>query len=443
MADIIWRSEKRKVKDLKPADYNPRIITDKERQDLKDSITIYGEVEPLVINMDGKMIGGHQRLGIYLDLEIEEIDVRIPSRQLTLEEEMRLNLRLNKNTGQWDEEKLYDMGQDILYEVGFTGREVTGIFDKQKTKDDDFDIEEAEKKAKTTKIKRGDIFKLGSHRIMCGDAMNDKDFEALMDGPEANMVFTDPPYNVDYQGGGGYAEHKLPKREKMANDQLSEEEFYSFLNAAIKNMLRHCTGVFYICMSSKELATLKATFEKNGGHFQSFIIWVKNHFTLSRADWQNTYEPILYGWNGRNKKHYFAGFRDEGNVWENLEKLKPSYDGAETTIKLGNYQLKIKGQAEGVVCRKNDQVDIWYEKRPMRSAEHPTMKPVALVAKAIKASSAMGEIVLDAFVGSGSTIIACEQTGRICRAMEIDPQYVQVAIDRWKQLTGREEEQIK
>ncbi len=251
------------------------------------------------------------------------------------------------------------------------------------------------------------------------------------------MVFTDPPYNVDYQGGGSYAENKKVKRDKIQNDAMSPEEFKKFMNDSIGAMLAHCHGIFYICMSSKELASLKDAFEKNGGHWQSFLIWVKNTFTLSRSDWQNQYEPILYGWNAKAKNHYFAGFRDEGNIWENLDNLKPVFDGKETTLKIGAYHLVLKGQIEGKLVRKNDHMDIWHEKKPTKSTQHPTMKPIKLVAKALKASSKIGEIVLDPFSGSGSTIIACEETGRVGYGLEIEPRYVQVIIDRWELLTKK------
>jgi len=199
---ILWHTEKRKVKDLIPADYNPRKLSISERQDLTDSITQFGVAIPLVINLDNKMIGGHARLSIYADLEIEEIDVMVPSRQLTIEEEMRLNLRLNKNTGSWDEEKLFQMGQEILEEIGFNNKEITGIFDKKNKADDDFDAEQARLKAKDTTIKQGDIFQLGPHRLICGDATSPLDWDKLMAGKKGQMVFTDPPYNVAYEGGG-------------------------------------------------------------------------------------------------------------------------------------------------------------------------------------------------------------------------------------------------
>ncbi len=433
MSKITWTIEKRKVVDLLPADYNPRKMSDQERKDLESSIKEFGTVVPVVVNVGKRkntIIGGHQRVTIYADLKIEEVDVMIPSKELSIAEEKKLNLRLNKNTGSWDMEKLRDMGMTILSDIGFNNSELTDIFDDSNTKDDDFDVDEAVAKVTKTTIKYGDKFSLGRHVVMCGDATNEDDVKKLMGGVQAKMVFTDPPYNVDYVGTGSKADG--PKRNKIENDKMNVEEFERFLNSAIRNMLEHCPGVFYICMSSKELASLKDVFEKNGGHWQSFIIWVKNTFTLSRSDWQNQYEPILYGWNGTIKNHYFAGFRDEGNVWENLEKLKPAFDGVTTTIRMGGFHLKIKGQVEGEVCRKSEKVDLWYEKKPTKSTEHPTMKPIKLVSKAIKASSERNDIVLDTFLGSGSTIIACEETGRVGYGMELEPKYVQVIIDRWE-----------
>lgn len=437
MQKIIWHTEKRKVKDLKHASYNPRKMTEKEEKDLGESIDEFGAVIPVVINTgkrNNTLIGGHQRQRLYERRDIKEIDVMVPNRELTLSEEKKLNLRLNKNTGSWDFQKLQEFGLGMLSEIGFDTKELTDIFDTKSVAGDSFDLEEAEKKAESTKIKRGDIFQLGNHRIMCGDVRNEDDMKKLMDGKKADMVFTDPPYNVDYQGSMNSKTKN--KREGIQNDAMSPEQFRKFLNESIAAMLNHCNGVFYVCMSSKELGPLKEVFEANGGHWQSFIIWVKNTFTLSRADWQNQYEPILYGWNGKNKNHYFTGFRDEGNIWENLDNLKPVFDGKETTLKIGPYHLKLKGEVEGKLIRKNDTIDIWHEKKPTKSKEHPTMKPIRLVAKAVKASSQVNQIVLDPFSGSGSTIIACQETNRVGYGMEIAPKYVQVIVDRWEMLTN-------
>lgn len=254
------------------------------------------------------------------------------------------------------------------------------------------------------------------------------------------MTFSDPPYNVNYEGGMGT--HAKNKREGIMNDNMSPEEFHSFLEESMKNMLVHCKGVFYICMSSSELGNLRSAFESVGGHWQSYLIWVKNTFTLSRADWQNQYEPILYGWNGENTDHYFAGFRDEGNVWENLEKLKPKFEDGKTVLKLGEYHLELEGEVKGKVCRKKDCVDIWYEKKATKNPEHPTQKPVLLVAKAIRASSVENDVILDPFAGSGTTMIAAEQLGRRAFLMELDPKFCDVIVDRYEKLTGKKAEKV-
>ena len=183
MAKIIWKIEKRKVKDLIPADYNPRKIGERERADLVESVDAYGEVVPLVINAGKRknhLIGGHQRLGIYIERGVEEINVMVPSRELTIEEEMRLNLRLNKNTGEWDTEKLQDLNIDMLLEVGFGDEELSIMFDNVETLEDDFNLEKAIEEAKKTDIKNGELYQLGNHLLFCGDATNEKHVEKLM-----------------------------------------------------------------------------------------------------------------------------------------------------------------------------------------------------------------------------------------------------------------------
>jgi DNA modification methylase len=166
-------------------------------------------------------------------------------------------------------------------------------------------------------------------------------------------------------------------------------------------------------------------------------MWVKNNFTLSRADYQNTYEPILYGWRDGIVNHYFTQRRDIANVWEDLSKVKTEYDGKETTITFQGFKVKIQGKVEkGEVIRKKQHMDIWRYDKPIKSELHPTQKPVALVVEAITNSSNAGDIVLDTFLGSGSTLIACEKTNRICYGMELDPKYVDVIIKRWEDYTG-------
>lgn len=426
------------VEDLIAADYNPRKWDTAAIAQLKESISKFGLIDPIIVNSATHrfniILGGHFRLYCakqigYKTVPVVYIDVP------TLEKEIEINLRLNKNSGAWDFNLLANIDQDLLHMVGFDQTDITKIFDLDEDVEDDFDLDDELEGNHTPVAKLGDVYQLGEHRLMCGDATNPDHLRELMGGVQADMVFTDPPYNVAYEGGGNYANTGTPKREMIKNDKMSSQEFAEFMDKSLKNMMDNCKGVFYVCMSSKELAALKDAFEKAGGHWQGFIIWVKNTFTLSRADWQNQYEPILYGWNDKVVNHYFAGFRNEGNVWENLEVFKPEFDGVTTTIKVGDHHVEIYGKVEGRICKKREVVDIWREKKPTKSTEHPTMKPVKLVAKAIRASSLRGGIVLDSFGGSGSTLIACEETGRICRTMELDPQYADVIIHRWEKLT--------
>ena len=195
-------------------------------------------------------------------------------------------------------------------------------------------------------------------------------------------------------------------------------------------------------MSSSELPNLKKAWENNGGHWQSFIIWVKNNFTLSRADYQNTYEPILYGWAKGIKNHYFIDRRDIANVWEDLREVKTQFDGQYTSIKFQGFEVKVEGKAKGVIKRKKQRIDIWRYDKPVKSELHPTTKPVALCLEAVKNSSQRGDMVLDLFGGSGTTLIACEKSGRKCRMMELDNKYIDVILERWQKFTGQKAERI-
>lgn len=423
-----------KIGELKSADYNPRKWSQNAIDKLTENIKEFGFIDPVIANgapnRKNIIIGGHFRIKIAKDLGYKTVPVvyvNIPD----IKKEKELNLRLNKNTGDWDWKLLEEFGKDILEVVGFNSLELDKLFSEDDVKDDNFDPEEVLNGIKTPRSKPGQIYKLGNHFVMCGDATDPDQVNKLLNGNKAAMVFTDPPYNVDYKGGMGGDGNKH-NRSGIMNDKMGKDEFYNFLSKAVKNLIDNCSGALYICMSSSEIDTLKKAFTSGGGHFSSFIIWVKNTFTLSRSDWQSQYEPMLYGWSEKIVNHYFAGWRDEGNVWENLETLKPKFDGEKTTIKIGEFHLEIEGEVKGKVIRKKDMVDIWNEKKPTKSKEHPTMKPVKLVGKAIRASSKRDDIVLDTFGGSGSTLIACEELDRVCYMMELDPRYVDVIRERYE-----------
>jgi DNA modification methylase len=236
----------------------------------------------------------------------------------------------------------------------------------------------------------GDVWVLGDHRVLCGDATSRADVERVLAGSLADMVFTDPPYNVDYTQPSGGRRSRAGRR--ITNDNLGLA-FEQLLSDACGNLLEVTKGAIYICMSSSEIDTLKRGFKEAGGHWSTFIIWAKNTFTLGRSDYQRQYEPILYGWR-EGTSHFWCGARDQG--------------------------------------------DVWLVNKPVSNELHPTMKPVELIERAIGNSSKSRDTVLDTFGGSGSTLIACEKTGRHCRLIEIDPKYVDTVVLRWQNFTGKE-----
>ena len=235
----------------------------------------------------------------------------------------------------------------------------------------------------------GDLWILGEHRLLCGDATVVTDVERLMDGQLADMAALDPPYNVDYANA---AKNKsIAKDRRILNDALGDG-FYQFLYDTCVNLLMVTKGACYVCMSSSELHTLQKAFTDAGGKWSTFIIWAKNTFTLGRADYQRQYEPILYGWK-QGTDHFWCGARDQG--------------------------------------------DVWFVDKPRVNDLHPTMKPVELIERAIRNSSKSRDIVLDLFGGSGTTLIAAERTGRSARLLELDPKYADVIVERWQNLTGQ------
>jgi DNA modification methylase len=290
----------------------------------------------------------------------------------------------------WDEEmlrvelaSLQEDGFDLDI-VGFTDEELEDLLrDPEETRDGLTDEDSVPDEQETAITVPGDVWVLGDHRLLCGDATSMDAIQTVLAGGLADMVFTDPPYNVDYVG-------KTAKKLKIDNDALGGK-FYDFLREACTNVLAVTKGAIYICMSSSELHTLFRAFTDAGGHWSTFVIWAKHHFTLGRSDYQRMYEPILYGWRD-GTDHFWCGARDQG--------------------------------------------DVWFIKRPMANLEHPTMKPVELVERALRNSSKTRDTILDVFGGSGTTLIACEKSRRQARLIELEPMYCDVIIRRWQVYTG-------
>jgi len=381
------------VKNLIFAEYNPRELTQDQHQDLKDSITRFGFVDPLIVNTHKErkniLVGGHQRLRIakelgYKDVPCVEVD-------LTPDKEKELNVRLNKNTGQWDWDALanhFDVGE--LLEWGFSEDELqfTEPEEVQGLTDDD-DVPEVEESI----TKQGDLWILGEHRLLCGDATKKEDVERLMDGQKADMVFTDPPYNV------GYGETKNPnwKIREIKNDKQTPEEWDSFCHKMFDIMKDYNTGDIYMWgASGPDGMKMRLWLTEMGCHWSATIVWKKQQLVLSPAKYQRIYEPCFYGWFNKSS---FVADRKQTEVWE--------FD------------------------------------RPLNSKLHPTMKPVELCSYAIKNSSKNNTRVLDLFLGSGSTLIACEKTNRKCYGMEIDPHYCDVIVKRWEDYTGKQADRIR
>jgi len=386
-----------KIQDIKPYEKNAKKHTRKQIDQVANSIKRFGFVQPLVIDKNNELIIGHCRLEASKKLGMTEVPT-LKLEDLSEEEVKALRLADNKlNESAWDMDlvipELKGLSDDLLDLTGFD----RDLIIEPDEKDDE--VPEVPKKPRS---KLGDLYELGKHRVLCGDSTKEEDVERLMNGKIANMCFTDPPYNVDYQGGMGT--HRQNKREGIQNDKMSKSEFKEFMIKAMKPIVENTDGGIYVCMSSSELDSLKEGFEKAGGHWQSFIIWVKNNFTLSRVDYQNIYEPILCGWRNGIVNHYFIDRRDIANVWEDLSKVNTEYDGKYTTITFAGFKVKLQGKIEkGEVIRKKQHTDIWRHDKPIKSSEHPTMKPV-------------------------SFLIASEKTGRICYGMELDPCYVDVIV---------------
>ena len=416
---------RRRIEEIYPYPKNAKVHTKKQIKQIAGSILSFGFNQPVVIDSKGVIIVGHGRFEAakYLGMA----DVPVMEVKLTDAESASYRLADNKlNESPWEMELVIDELRTLSTEMyQLTGFSMDLIVDPREK--DDILPENVPARAKF-----GEIYALGEHRLICGDSTSPETFLKLLEENKASMTFTDPPYNVAYEG-------KTKQKLTIQNDEMSKQNFYLFLEKACRNIIDYTDGGIYICMSSSEIDQLKKAFESTGGHWQSFVIWVKSNFSLGRQDYQNTYEPILYGWSKRIKNHYFIDERNASNVWEELSSVKAEYDGTFTTISFQGFKIKLPGKiSKGTVIKKKQRLDIFRHDKPSKSIEHPTMKPVSLAVEAICNSSQEGEIVLDPFLGSGTTLIACEKTGRKCYGIELDPLYISVILERWAQYTGED-----
>lgn len=399
MANLVWRTEKRKVRDLIPWPGNPRRMTDKQAEDLKKSLQKFNLMSIPVVDLGGRIVSGHQRVRILqmLGRGNEEIDVRIPNRQLTEEEFQEANIRENKNLGEWDVDLLASIDHEILLEAGFEKIELDSLFDitlDLPESTEPVPPPEAPPEIPVTKL--GDMYLLGNHRLLCGDSTNADHVARLMGATKANMIFTDPPYGMGY--GGGRAKDKAGNKVHgdIAGDSLDGNSLLNLLRDSLYLGTKFLAddGAFYICLTWRTYHLFVDALSYCGLVPNSCIVWDKQSIGLGHGDYRPQHEFILYC-GGK-----FYGDRAQSDMWAILR---------ETT---GDYV-------------------------------HPTQKPVELVERALANSSIGRELVLDMFGGSGTTLMACQRMGRTCYMMELDPRYCDVIVNRWATFTGDKPTMVK
>jgi DNA modification methylase len=379
------------VERLKLNPLNPRAIKTDAFQRLCTSLKedpAYFEARPILANKDMVIFAGNQRYRAAVEIGMNEVPVIVMDNP---ELEAKRMLRDNLSAGDWDMEMLANgFDADFLREVGFSDDELGDLASESLL--DEEKLDEVPEPPVQAITQSGDIWILGDHRLLCGDATKESDVSKLLDGAKVDMIFTDPPYGISYEG-------KTKKRLTIQNDSMSDEDFSAFLLKAFGNMRRACDAgsPYYVCHADAKTILFREALETSGFEVKQTVIWAKQSFVLGRQDYQWRHEPILYGW-AAGASHKWYGGRTQATVWE---------------------------------------ID-----RPTKSEAHPTMKPVALCIQAIQNSSLKGDKVLDIFGGSGSTLLACEYLARKAYLMELDPIYCDVIVKRWEQIAGKKAEHI-
>jgi len=380
---------------LIPYGRNPR-KNDHVIEQMAGAILEFGFRIPIIAKSTGEVVDGHLRLKAALHLGLETVPVVLAD-DLTPMQIKAFRILANRSAtwADWDEDLLRLELEELQLDdfdlslTGFEDDEIAELLAGEETTTEGNTDEDAAPEVPVTPVsKSGDVWIMGKHRLLCGDSTDVASYDTLLGSERVAMIFQDPPYNVDY---ANTAKDKLRGTNRpILNDNLGDG-FQDFLLAAFKPALARCNGAVYVAMSSSELDTLQSAFRAAGGKWSTFIIWAKNTFTLGRSDYQRQYEPILYGWPEGATRHW---------------------------------------------CGDRDQGDVWHFNKPRVNDLHPTMKPVELVERAIRNSSRPGDVVLDPFGGSGTTLIAAEKSGRQARLIELDPKYVDVIVRRWQEYAG-------
>jgi DNA modification methylase len=401
------------INSLRPAPYNPRKWDEAAKENLRESIRRFGAVDPLIVNSapnrKNVVIGGHFRLETMKELGFTEVPVvylSIPS----IRREKELNMRLNRNTGEFDLEKLKSFDADFLLKIGFDDSDLASVWDDAlEAEDDQFDVDAALKRIKKPKSKLGDLYEIAGHRIICGDATDRDVVHRLVGRKKINMLYSDPPYNIALDYGSGIS--TKGKYGGKTDDRKTDEEYRTFLSDALANGLSACgvdCHVFTYC-DQKYIGLLQSLYVELGVDFKRVALWIKNNFNMTpQVAFNKCYEPVIYGTHGRP----YLSPRSQ-NFTEILNR----------EIGCGNRTI------DDIL----DILDIWLCKRlPAQDYEHPTAKNPVLHERPLRRCTKPGDNVLDLFGGSGSTLIAAHQMKRRCFLVEWDPVFVDVILQRFE-----------
>ena len=411
--------------DVHPYEDNPR-RNDQAVQAVANSLREFGWKQPIVVDADGTIVVGHTRYKAALALEMTHVPVVVAS-DLTPEQCAAYRLADNRvgELAEWDEnllaQELDGLSSFDMERFGFDDSDLQTpeAFDEPVSLDEVREVEPDD--SAPDRVRPGELWRMGDHVLLCGDATSEADVKRLIEagGGSADMLLTDPPYNVEYVG-------KTKDALTIKNDSMSNASFRQFLldafTAAAQNM--RAGAAFYIWHADSEVINFRTAAEDAGLHYRQCLVWVKNTMVLGRQDYQWRHEPCLYGWKD-GAAHYFFDSRTETTV---IEDAKP--DPKKMT------KAELVEFAQSVLTEKQASTVLEFDK-PSRSEEHPTMKPVKLFAYLVRNSSRPGDLVLDPFAGSGTTVIACEQLKRRAAVMELDPHYASVIVERWERLTGK------
>lgn len=420
--NLAWHTEKRLVKDLLPYEKNPRTITEKQINDLKKSLKKFNLVEIPAIDTDGKIIAGAQRIKVLqiLGRENEEIDVRVPNRKLTQKEYEQYMLTSNAVGGDWDFEKLKSFDIDMLLDIGFSEDDLSQIWDDHlETEDDDFNVNKELTKIKKPKTKLGDMYQLGSHRLICGDSTDPKIVKRLFGAKKADMIFSDPIYNIGLSYDSGISGKK--SYGGKTKDKKTHVEYRDFLKKSLESALSvtqdNC-HIFYWCDESY-IGLLQELYREMGIESKRVCLWIKNgQNPTPNVAFSKCYEPCVYGIKG-----------------------KPRLSKNELT--LNEILNKDIGTGNRLIDDVLDMLDIWLVKRlASTDYEHATSKPPTLYEKALRRCSKIGDIIYDGFGGSGSLLIAAEQLKQTAYIVEIEPIFCDLIIKRYEKITNKKAKRI-